>query len=96
MKPTPQISFNQSKRRNFPLTDYQFQSTVDMRASVPAIRGRSISELRAFRKVSREFFATETNRDCAVEFLLFALITGVSIWPIISNIIAATRLLRNY
>ena len=96
MKPTSQISFNQPKRRNFPLTDYQFQSTGDVRAGAPAIREKSISELRTFRKVSSEFFATETNRDFVTEFLLFALITGISAWPIISTIVAVTRLVGSY
>ncbi|MEP6686471.1 MAG: hypothetical protein ABJB22_06825 [Verrucomicrobiota bacterium] len=94
MKPTPQIT--DTKQRNFPLTDYQFQSTVDLRTSAPAIRQKSISELRTFRKVSREFFATETRREYVIEFLLFALITGISAWPIVSNIAAMARMLRNY
>jgi hypothetical protein len=96
MKPTPQISFKQSKRRNFPLTDYQFQSTADLRANAPAIRQKSISELRTFRKVSSEFLATETSRDYVIEFLLFALITGISAWPIVSTIAAMARLVANY
>lgn len=96
MKPTPQISFNQRKRRNFPLTDYQFHSTAAVCASAPAIREKSISELRTFRKVSSEFFATEINRDGVTELLLFALITAVSVWPMISAIVAMTRLLRNF
>ncbi len=96
MKPIPQISSNQRKRRDFPLTDCQFQSTGDMRASAPAIRKKSISELRTFRKMSSEFFAGEANRDYLTELLLFTLITAVSAWPIISNIVAMTRLVRNY
>jgi hypothetical protein len=96
MKPTPQISFNQRERRNFPLTDYQFQSTADLRATAPAIRQKSISELRTFRKVSSEFLATETSRDYVMEFLLFALITGISAWPMVSTIAAMARLVANY
>ena len=96
MKPIPQISFKQSERRNFPLTDYQFQSTVDLRASTPAIRQKSISELRTFRKVSSEFLAAETSRDYVIEFLLFALITGISAWPIASTIAAMARLVGSY
>ncbi len=93
MKPTPQISSTQHKRRNFPLTDYQFRSTLDSRAGAPAIREKSISELRTFRKVSSAFFAGEANREYAAELLLFILIAGISAWPIILAITAAIRLL---
>jgi hypothetical protein len=96
MKPTPQIGSNQRKQRSFPLTDYQYQ-TSELSADravakkTPAARG-----LKAFRKLSTEFFASETPRDYIAELFLFILITGIAAWPIISSMVAITRLVRNY
>jgi hypothetical protein len=50
--------------------------------------------LRKFRKLSSEFFGTETNRDYVTELTLFAVIAGVSAWPIISMIAALYRMLK--
>jgi len=50
--------------------------------------------LRTFRKLSSEFFGTETSRDYVTELTLFALIAGVSAWPIISMIAALYRMLK--
>jgi len=92
MKPTPQIS--PSQHTGFPLTDYNFQATIDARPTSSAILSKK--KLRAFRKVSSEFFGAEMSRDYVFELLLFMLITGISAWPIISAIVAVTRLVRNY
>ena len=94
MKPIPQISPKEHASRNFPLTDYSFQATVDAKSSssavVPAKRAP------AFHKISSEFFGAETSRDYFAELLFFILIAGLAAWPIISAIIAVVRLLRNY
>jgi hypothetical protein len=50
----------------------------------------------AFYKLSSEFFGAETTRDQAREFLFFTLLGVITAWPIISMIVAAVRLLRNY
>jgi hypothetical protein len=101
MKPTPQISSKQrnsrcdsrapSESRSFPSTDYNFQSTAEACDGASTI---SPKKLRTFRKMSTEFFATENSRDHATELLLFALITGVSAWPIISMIAALAQMIR--
>jgi hypothetical protein len=101
MKPTPQInskhlhgdSREPAKPRKFPSTDYNFQTTGEACGGVSAI---SQEKLRTFRKLSSEFFRAEIARDYAIELLLFALITGISAWPIMSALIAVTRLVRNY
>ena len=102
MKPTPQISSKErnsqsegsepGKSRSFPSTDYNFQVTGHACGGVSTI---SPEKLRTFRKLSSEFFS-ETARDYAAELVLFALITGISAWPIVSAMIAVTRLVRNY
>jgi hypothetical protein len=94
MKPIPQISPSQHASRNFPLTDYSFQATVDAKASSAPVR--PAKKAPAFHKLSSEFFGTETSRDYFAELLFFILIAGLAAWPIISAIIAVVRLLRNY
>ena len=94
MKPITQISPSQHASRNFPLTDYSFQATVDGKSgSSPVVPAKKAP---AFHKLSSEFFATEMSRDYVTQFLLFTLIGGISAWPIISMLLAVTRLLRNY
>jgi hypothetical protein len=94
MKPTPQISGSQHVSRSFPLTDYPFQTTADAKSSSSAIL--PATKAPAFHKLSSEFFSAETSRDYIAELLFFILITSIAAWPIISAIIAVTRLVRNY
>ena len=94
MKPITQISPRQHASRNFPLTDYSFQATVDAKSgSSPVVPAKKVP---AFHKISSEFFGAETSRDYFAELLFFILITGIAAWPIISAIVAVIRLLRNY
>jgi hypothetical protein len=94
MKPTSQISPSQHASRSFPLTDCSFQATADAKSPSSAVS--PTKKLPAFHKISSEFFGAETSRDHFAELLFFALITGFSAWPIISAIVAVTRLVRNY
>jgi len=94
MKPTFQISRSQHVSRSFPLTDYSFQTTADGKSSSSAILPETKAP--AFHKLSSEFFGAETSREYLAELLFFTLITGISAWPIISAIVAVTRLVRNY
>ena len=94
MKPTIQISPSEHASRSYPLTDYSFQATADAKSSSSPVLPET--EPPAFHKLSSEFFGAETSRDYFAELLFFALITGFSAWPIISAIVAVTRLVRNY
>jgi len=106
MKPIPQVSVNQrpSRRdsrarrdhRNFPLTDYSYQSTAKTGGNSLTTSGNAhrIFKLRTFRKLSSDFFGTETSRDYVAELALFTLIAGVSAWPIISMIAALYRMIK--
>jgi hypothetical protein len=96
MKPTTQISSDQRKRRSFPLTDYQYQTTLQSAGRAVATKTPIARELQTFRKLSTEFFATEAPRNYVAELFFFILIIGTSAWPIISSMIAITRLVRNY
>ena len=96
MKPTPQISSNQRKQRSFPLIDYPYQTSASSADRAVTERAPAARELQTFRKLSTEFFATEIPRDYVAELFFFMLITGIAAWPIISSLIAITRLVRNY
>jgi hypothetical protein len=96
MKPTPQISSKQRKPRSFPLTDYQYQTSASSAGRAIAKNTPAALELKTFRKLSTEFFATETPRDYMAELFFFILISGITAWPIISSMVAITRLVRKY
>jgi hypothetical protein len=96
MKPTIQISSNQRKQRSFPLTDYHYQTSLPSANRAIARKTPLARELQTFRKLSTEFFATEAPRNYVAELLFFILITGIAAWPIISSMVAITRLVRNY
>ena len=96
MKPTPQISSNERSQQTFPFTDYQYQTTALSADHAVAKKAPTARELETFRKLSTEFFATEIPRDYVAELLFFILITGIAAWPIISSMVAITRLVRNY
>jgi hypothetical protein len=94
MKPIPQINPSQHVSRNFPLTDYSFQATVDTKSgSSPVVPAKKAP---AFHKLSSEFFGAETSREYFAELLFFILIAGIAAWPIISAVVAIIRLIRNY
>jgi hypothetical protein len=94
MKPTSQISPSQHVSRSFPLTDYSFQAPADAKSSSSAVLPATKEP--AFHRLSSEFFGAEASRDYFAEFSVFMLITGISVWPIISALVAVTRLVRNY
>lgn len=104
MKPIPQIDYKQRgsprddrgqcSQRNLPLTDQCYQASVDAKSSSSAVLPARRTP--AFHKLSGEFFGGETRRDYLAELLAFILITGISVWPIISAMIAVTRMVRNY
>jgi hypothetical protein len=104
MKPTPQISHTQRASRHdnrtrrkhpsFPLTDYNYRPTAKNQVSSSA--ARPATELPSFHKLSSEFFGAESSRDYIAELFFFILITGIAAWPVMSMLIAVTRLIRNY
>ena len=96
MKPTIQISSNKRKQRSFPLTDYQYQTNLRPADRAVAKKTPVACELQTFRRLSTEFFVTELAREYVAELLFFILITGIAAWPIISSMVAITRLVRKY
>ncbi len=90
MKPTPQISHN--RRAGFPLTDYNYQPTGDAKITA----GRQGAKLTGFHKLSSEFFGAEESRQYVAEFSAFTVLGLITAWPIMSMVVAVTRLLGNY
>ena len=104
MKPTPQINHDQrgSRRgngtsrsnRRLLLTDYNYRPTPETQVGFSA--DQPAAKLPAFHKLSSEFLGAERSRDYVAELLFFILITGIAAWPVLSMLIAVTRLVRNY
>jgi len=90
MKPTPQISHNQNARQSFPVTDYNFQATGDGKSSSAALF--PTTKPSGFHKLSSEYFGVEESRHYAVEFSAFTVLGLITAWPIMSMLIAVTRL----
>jgi hypothetical protein len=82
------------KHRTFPLTDYNYLPTAETRTGSGP--GRPARKLPAFYRLSHEFFGAEAFRDYVAEFSLFTVIAVVTTWPILSMLVAVTRLARNY
>jgi hypothetical protein len=78
------------------LTDYFYQSSPNPGGSSSPISGDAfrISKLRTFRKLSSDFFGAEAGRNYVAELAVFSLITGISVWPIISMIVALHRMIK--
>jgi hypothetical protein len=94
MKPTPQISPKQKASQSFPLSDYNFQPTVEAPTSSSAVRPATKSP--AFHKLGSEFFGAEASRNYVAELLFFVLISGIAAWPVVYTLHAITRMVRNY
>jgi hypothetical protein len=104
MKPILQINHKQrgSRRDNrsgrshqsLPLTDYNYRPTAE--TEVNSSVGWPATKAPAFHKLSSEFLGGETSRDYVAELLFFILITGIAAWPVVSMLIAVTRMIRNY
>ena len=101
MKPTSQKSRQPSRldkersssRPNHAPTDQSFHAPLSEARST----GQSVKVTRpvfapGFRDISNEFLGTETKRNYVAEVLFFAVIVGVSAWPIVSMLQAVARL----
>jgi len=87
---------NRSRRshQSFPLTDYNYRPTAESQVNSSA--GWRATKSPAFHKLSSELLGVEASRDYVAELLFFVLITGIAAWPVVSMLIAVTRLVRNY
>ena len=95
MKPTPQISSNEVTQPRFPVTDYNYQSTLEATHAVVE-RDAEVLESRAFWKMSAEIFGHKTTPESLRELVAFSAIAAVTAWPILVAMHAITRMVRNY
>ena len=105
MKPTPQSSrparrldgaISPSRRgSNHPRIDYGYHASASEGQSTGGSRKVSRPVLApGFRDLSNEFLGAETRRSYVAEVLFFAIIVGVSAWPIISMVQALAQLVK--
>jgi hypothetical protein len=102
MKPVSQSSIQRRSHRagetrlevrsTHPVTDYHFHAPA---ADLRAANDRHRLQLRpSFRDLSREFIAREIKRDYAAEAFFFAIIVGISAWPIVLVFQALAKLAK--
>lgn len=100
MKPLAQISEQLRSHRGeeapagsrprHPVTDCHYHAPAgNLRAANDRLRLAP-----SFRDLSSEFLATEMKRDYRAEALFFAVIVGISAWPIVSMVQAMTQLAK--
>jgi hypothetical protein len=98
MKPLSHISSKLGRssaqlRCGQPLIDYHFHSN-EMPAGSKGGRLSPPVFAPGFRDLSNEFLGAETTRSYVAEVLFFAVIVGVSAWPIVSMVQALGQLLK--
>ena len=70
--------------------DYNFQATGDPKSSCSNVYPAKKSP--PFHRLSSEFFGEEAYRDYVTNFLVFSVLGLITAWPIMSMLIAVTRL----
>ena len=73
--------------------DYNFQASGDPKSSCANLYPAKKSP--AFHKLSSEFFGAEAYQDYVTNFLVFTVLGLITAWPIMSMVVAVTRLLQN-
>jgi hypothetical protein len=105
MKPNSQISRQLKRldqegsssrlRSTHPLTDYHFHAPASEMQSDGSSRKLPRPVFApGFRDLSNEFLGAETKRNYVAEVLFFAIIVGVSAWPIVSMVQALAQLTK--
>jgi hypothetical protein len=105
MKPLSQISVQLRSHRGeeapaglrskHPVTDYDYHAqSGELRAANDRRKPSPPVLAPSFRHLSSEFLATEMKRDYVAEASLFAIIVGISAWPIASMIQALGPLVK--
>jgi hypothetical protein len=81
MKPTPHVS--QNRNSGFPLTDYNYQPTLD--ASYVATKEKRVAHRRdGLWRLGTEFHGAEAVYGDPVDFLVFTLMGLACTWPVFS------------
>jgi hypothetical protein len=103
MKPTSQIprqpgrhdEERSSSPSTYPRTDCHFHASASEGQSTGSSRTVTRPAFApGFRDLSDEFLGAETKRSYVAEVLFFAIMVGVSTWPIVSMVRALAELTR--
>lgn len=105
MKPTSQLSRQPGRRAgeespsrlrsNHPRIDCNFHAPASEVQSAGSSRKLSQPVFApSFRDLSNEFLRTETKRNYVAEVFFFAIIIGVSAWPIVSMVQAMAQFIK--
>lgn len=105
MKPTPQLTRQPGRRAgeeapirlrsNYPHTDCNFHAPASEIQSASSSRKLTRPVFApGFRDLSKEFLGAETKRNYVAEVLFFAIIVGVSTWPIVAALQAMAQLIK--
>lgn len=82
-------------RLKHPLTDYHFHvASGGLKSSGGVQKLTRPLFAPGFRDLSNQFLGAETKRSYVAEVLFFAIIVGVSVWPIISMVQAMAQLVK--
>ena len=105
MKPTSQLSRQPGRRggeespsrlrSNQPRTDCNFHPPAGEVQSVGGARKLTRPALApGFRDLSDEFLGAETKRNYVAEVVFFAIIVGISTWPIVATLQAMAQFIK--
>jgi hypothetical protein len=105
MKPNSQTSrqpsrldakrFSSGRRSIYPHTRQAFRAPLsEMLSTAKSSEQRRSVPVPGFRDISNEFLGTEMKRTYAAEALFFAVIVGISAWPIVSTLQAMAQFIK--
>lgn len=77
-----------------PVTDCYYQSAGVDRAGKARLKLSKPLHSPSFRDLSNEFLGAETKRNYVAEVFFFAIIVGVSAWPIVTMVQALSHLMK--
>lgn len=82
-------------RLDHPVTDCHYHAAeADLRAANDRIKLSPPLLAPSFRDLSSEYLGAETKRNYVAEAFFFAIIVGVSAWPIVTMLQALSHLMK--
>lgn len=80
---------------SLPVTDYHYlRTTAEFPGRASDLKGATPGRIPSFHRLSHDFIGSELKRDYFSEATLFAIIVGISAWPIVSMMHAMAALVK--
>jgi hypothetical protein len=80
---------------SLPVTDYQYlRTTAEFPGRASDLNGATPVRTPSLHQLSHDFIASEMKRDYFSEAAFFAIIVGISAWPIVSMVHAMAALVK--